>query len=337
MQISRRDMMLGLASSGVGVAVSGIGLAGSAWAGSHISKGHISKGHISRGWAFGSFWRLVTADAKMARVAKSVVDAVVDEVTHRMSPYEPTSELSRFNTAKTSDWLSMSGPSCTVVAEALRIARVSGGAFDPTVGPLVAQFGFGPIRGAVGRYDDIVVAPGAIRKQVPGLTLDLCGIAKGYALDQVAAGLTQAGVEDALIEIGGEVRALGMHPNGRVWKIGIADPLSNGAAVQRVVKPGVLALATSGHAVNGVRDPVNISHIVNPNSGRPAHMTLASVSVLAASGMEADALATALCAHGARAGIDLAERLGISALFVTDGSEAPLEVMTGGFDTHIEI
>ena len=332
MQISRRDMMLGLASSGVGVAVSGIGLAGSAWAGSHISRGH-----ISRGWAFGSFWRLVTADAEMARVAKSVVDAVVDDVTHRMSPYELTSELSQFNTAKTSDWLSMSGPSCTVVAEALRIARVSNGAFDPTVGPLVARFGFGPIQGAVGRYDDIVVAPGAIRKQVPGLTLDLCGIAKGYALDRVVAGLSHAGVEDALIEIGGEVRALGIHPNGRAWKIGIADPLSNSAGVQRVVKPGILALATSGHAVNGVHAPVNISHIVNPNSGRPAHMTLASVSVLAASGMEADALATALCAHGARAGIDLAERLGISALLVTDGSEAPLEVMTGGFDTHVEI
>lgn len=327
MQISRRDMMLGLAASGIGVAVSGIGLAGSAWAGSHISKG----------WAFGSFWRLVTADAQMARVAKSVVDAVVDDVTHRMSPYDATSELSRFNTAKTSDWLSMSGPSCTVVVAALRIARISKGAFDPTVGPLVARFGFGPIRGAVGRYDDIAVRPSAIRKQVPGLTLDLCGIAKGYALDQVAAGLTQAGIEDALIEIGGEVRALGVHPNGRAWKIGIADPLSSGAGVQRVVTPGVLALATSGHAVNGVRAPVNISHIVNPNSGRPAHMTLASVSVLAASGMEADALATALCAHGARAGIDLAERLDISALFVTDGSEAPLEVMTGGFDTHVEI
>lgn len=337
MQISRRDMVLGLAASGLGVAGSGIDLAGPAWAGNHNSNAQVSKGHVSKGWAFGSFWRLVTADAQMAGVAKSVVDAIVDDVTHSMSPYDSTSELSRFNAAKTDDWLPMSGPSCAVVAEALRIARISQGAFDPTVGPLVARFGFGPIQGAVGRYDDIVVAPGALRKRVPGLTLDLCGIAKGYALDRVVAGLSQAGVENALIEIGGEVRALGMHPNGRAWKIGIADPLSNGAGVQRVVKPGIRALATSGHAVNGVRAPVSISHIVNPQSGRPAHMTLASVSVLAASGMEADAFATALCAQGARAGIDLAERLGISALFVTDGSEAPLEVMTGGFDTHIEI
>lgn len=330
MQISRRDMVLGLAASGVG-------LASPAWAGSLVSTGHVSKGYVSNGSAFGGFWRLVTADAQMARVAKSVVDAVVDEVTQRMSPYNVTSELSRFNAAKTSDWLFMSRPSCTVVAEALRIATVTRGAFDPTVGPLVARFGFGPIQGAVGRYDDIIVAPSAIRKQVPGLTLDLCGIAKGYALDRVIADLAQAGVEDALIEIGGEVRALGMHPRGRAWKIGIADPLSNGAGVQRIVKPGGLALATSGHAVNGIRGPVNISHIVDPQSGRPALMTLASVSVLAATGMEADALATALCAHGARAGIDLAGRLGVSALFVTDGSEAPVEVMTGGFDAHIEI
>lgn len=321
----------------LGLAASGAGLAFPAWAGSLVSSGHVSNGHVSNGLAFGSFWRLVTADVQMARVAKSVVDAVVDEVTHRMSPYNTTSELSRFNAAKTSDWLSMSGPSCKVVAEALRIATVTRGAFDPTVGPLVARFGFGPIQGAVGRYDDIMVAQGAIRKQVPGLTLDLCGIAKGYALDRVVAGLTQAGVEDALIEVGGEVRALGMHPSGRAWKIGIADPLSKGAGVQRIVTPEGLALATSGHAVNGFRGPINISHIVDPQSGRPARMTLASVSVLAGTAMEADAFATALCAHGARAGIDLAERLDVSALFVTDGSEAPVEVTTGGFDAHIEI
>lgn len=319
MQISRRDMMLGMA-------VSGIGLACPAWAGSHISSGR----------AFDGFWRLVTADAQVARSAKSVIDTVVDDVTNAMSPYKTTSELSRFNAAQTRDWLAMSGPSCTVVAEALRIAALSKGAFDPTVGPLVARFGFGPIQGAVGRFDDIVVAQNAVRKQEPGLTLDLCGIAKGYALDRVIAGLVQAGINDALVEIGGEVRAMGKHPSGRSWKIGIEDPLSNGSGVQRIVKPGDLALATSGHAVNGIREPANISHIVNPRTARPAQLSLASVSVLARTGMEADALATALCAHGARAGIDLAERLGVSALFVTDGSEAPVEVFTCGFDTHIE-
>lgn len=319
MLISRRDAILGLAASGVGLALP-------AWAGSHVIGGP----------AFGSHWRLVTTDAPASRRAKMVVEAVVGDITNRMSPYKADSELSRFNAAQTSDWLELSEASCTVAAEALRIAAMSDGAFDPTVGPVVAQFGFGPIRGAVGRYDELVVAQHAIRKKVPGLTLDLCGIAKGYALDRIALALLQSDVEDAMIEIGGEVRALGTHPSGRAWKIGIADPMSAGAGVQRIVKPGKFAVATSGHAVNGIRKPANISHIVNPHAARPALMSLASVSVLAPTGMEADALATALCAKGARAGIDLAKRLGVPALFVTDGSEAPFEVFTGGFETHIE-
>ena len=319
MLISRRGTILGMVASGFGLALP-------AWAGSNIADGE----------AFGGFWRLVTEDTHTAMRAKSVIDEIVDEVTHKMSPYRADSELSRFNASQSSDWQELSEASCFVAAEALRIAAVSGGAFDPTVGPLVARFGFGPIQGAMGQYDDLVVAPHAIRKRVPGLTLDLCGIAKGYAVDRVSEGLVQAGIEDAMIEIGGEVRALGQHPSGRAWKIGIADPLSDGAVLQRIVKPGKLALATSGHAVNGVRKPANISHIVNPQTERPARMSLASVSVLAPTCMEADALATALCAQGAIAGIALAKRLDVTALFVTDGSEAPVEVFTGGFEAHID-
>jgi thiamine biosynthesis lipoprotein len=304
---------------------SGVGLALPAWAGSRIASGQ----------AFGGHWRLITADKQAAQRAVPIVETVVDDVTRRLSPYLPDSEVSRFNAAQDRDWQEMSEPACRVVREALRIARLSAGAFDPTVGPAVSRYGFGPIIGASGRYDDIVVAKGAICKKAPGLTLDLCGIAKGYALDRISAGLTHSGIDDAMIEIGGEVRALGRHPDGRAWKIGIEDPLSEGSALHCIVTPGALSLATSGHAANGLRKPAKTSHIIDPGTDRPARMSVASVSVLAPTGMEADAMATALCARGARVGIALAQKLGVPALFLTDESEAPAEVVTGGFEAHI--
>lgn len=323
MLVSRRSVMAGMFASGVGLALP-------AWAGSRIASGQ----------AFGGHWRLITADKQAAQRAVTIVETVVDDVTRRLSPYLPDSEVSRFNAAQDRDWQEMSEPACRVVREALRIARMSAGAFDPTVGPAVSRYGFGPIVGASGRYDDIVVAKGAICKKASGLTLDLCGIAKGYALDRISAGLTHSGIDDAMIEIGGEVRALGRHPDGRAWKIGIEDPfsespLSAGSALRCIVTPGALSLATSGHAANGLRKPAKTSHIIDPGTDRPARMSVASVSVLAPTGMEADALATALCARGAKAGIALARQLGVQALFVTDGSETPAEVVTGGFEAHI--
>ncbi|MEH6726919.1 MAG: FAD:protein FMN transferase, partial [Hyphomicrobiales bacterium] len=182
MLISRRGTILGMMASGFGLALP-------SWAGSHIVNGQ----------AFGGFWRLITADTQQATRARSVVDAVVGEITNKMSPYRADSELSRFNASQSSDWQNLSEASCFVAAEALRIAALSGGAFDPTVGPIVARFGFGPIHGAMGRYDDLVVGQHAIRKRESGLTLDLCGIAKGYAVDRVSEGLLEAGIEDAMI------------------------------------------------------------------------------------------------------------------------------------------
>lgn len=318
MLVSRRSVMAGMFASGVGLALP-------AWSGSLTASGQ----------AFGGQWRLITADKQAAQRGVALVEAVVDDVTRRLSPYLPDSEISKFNAARHHDWQEISEIACGVVQEALRIARLSEGAFDPTVGPAVSRYGFGPIVGASGRYDDIVVAKGAVCKKAPGLTLDLCGIAKGYALDRISAALTHSGIHDAMIEIGGEVRAMGGHPDGRAWRIGIEDPLSDEAALRCIVAPGALSLATSGHAANGLRKPAKTSHIIDPDTDRPARMSVASVSVLARTGMEADALATALCARGAKAGIALARQLGVPALFVTDGSEAPVEVVTGGFDASI--
>lgn len=318
MLISRRHMILGLAASGACLTLPAV-----------------ASSQALTGKAFGGTWRLVIENAKRASTARAVVERVVAEIDAEMSPYKSNSALSLFNAMQTTDWQPMPPTICTVAIEALRVAALSDGAFDPTVGPIVSRFGFGPIKGSLGRYEDIDVGKRQIRKLRHNLTLDFCGIAKGYALDRVAGELIRLGCENATIEIGGEVLTLGTHPTGRPWQIGISDPMSTDFAIRRIVEPGPLALATSGHVANGILGPISTSHIIDPGLGKPTKTSLASVSVLAASAMEADALATALCAAGTDAGVTLAKRLGVSAFFITDGTEAPEEIMTNNFARHI--
>jgi len=320
MHINRRSMIAGLAAIGV----------------SHAGRAIAGTQSIA-GQAFGSSWRIVVpVDANTAEI-RAEVDNIVAKINRQMSPYLASSDLSRFNCSDSDDWQPMPAPMCTVAAEALHIARLTRGAFDPTVGPVVAKFGYGPIRGGSGQHSDITVGKDAIRKADPQLTLDLCGIAKGFALGEIAAALNQMGVADALVEVGGEVRALGVHPDGRGWQVAISDPTATDFRAFHVVSPGQFALATSGHAANGLRAPVSTSHIIDPHRNKPAQSSLASVSVLAISATEADALATAFCAAGPVRGPELARRLDVAALFIFAETNAPRDIITGAFARHILI
>lgn len=321
MNLSRRGMFLGLAATGLSLA----------------RPAHAFQ-QVTGGRAFGSTWRVVSDQSVDMHRIKTTVEAIIEQIDRQMSPYLAGSDLRRFNATATTAPQHMPLALCQVTTAALDIAERTNGAFDPTVGPIVERYGFGPIKGDHGHCRDIStgsIGGTTITKSAPHATLDLCGIAKGYALDQIVAALSAGGVESALVEMGGEVQAIGTHPNGRAWQVAISDPFAATFKTQRVITPKHLALATSGHAANGVFGPVSISHIIDPSAGRPASTQLASVSVLAPNAMEADALATALCASGAEAGIVLARRLKVAALFITDSTFAPQEVMTGAFENHV--
>lgn len=293
--------------------------------------------HSIGGPAFASHWRitLTRKDTAKADRIRDAVTAIVESVDRAMSPWRGDSDLSRFNASPSTGWFPASTATCTVVAESLAVAGLTGGAFDPTVGPLVRRFGFGPITGAAATPRAISVAPAAIRKTAPGQTLDLCGIAKGFALDRIAERLAGMRIDSALIDLGGEVRALGAHPDGRDWQVGIEVPGTHPLAIQRIIAPGGQAVATSGHAAQGHTGRAALSHIIDPATGRPADQTLAAVTVLADTAMRADALATALTGLGARGGPALARRAGISALFLIPAPTGLAEVMTGRFADHL--
>ncbi len=318
MFLNRRDMILGLAAAGCAVPIAASAAT-----------------QVLGGYAFGSTWRVIADTGTDAALIRSTVQAVIDQTDKEMSPYRAASDLTRFNTSHSLKPQSMPPALCDVTAKALAIATLTEGAFDPTVGPVVARYGFGPITGATGTFTDIVVQGDTMLKASPNLTLDLCGIAKGYALDQIIARLSRIGVERALVEVGGEVMALGSHPDGRAWQVAIADPFAPSFRALHVVDPKGYALATSGHAANGIFGPIETSHIINPRNMRPAATVLASVSVLARTAVEADAFATALCAAGPEDGVALAQQLGMAAMFVTDGTDAPERTMTGTFAQHL--
>lgn len=286
------------------------------------------------GLAFGSTWRAVLPAQIDEIDARGVIEAIIADVDATMSPYKADSALSRFNRSRERDWLPMPAGVCAVAREALSVARLTEGAFDPTVGPLVHRFGFGPIRGEAGGWRTFNVGQDALLKGEAGATLDLCGVAKGHALDRIISALRGLGAADALVELGGEVAALGRHPEGRDWTVVIENPNADGWAVQRIVAPRDLALATSGHRVNGLRGPVSVSHIIDPTLSRPVDNGIASVSVLASTAMRADALATALSAMDGAKAVAFADKHGIAALFVRDDGR---DVMTGAFGAHVVV
>ncbi|MCR8725534.1 FAD:protein FMN transferase [Frigidibacter sp. ROC022] len=289
------------------------------------------------GPAFGADWRVrLAAEADSAAIAAAMV-GVVGAVDAAMSPYRHDSEITRFNLTETADWLPLSGATLANLREARRIAALTGGAFDPTLGGLVGRYGFGPIhQPPEGSFAGLELSADAARKADPRQSLDLCGIAKGHALDRAVSTLAGLGQRDFLIEIGGEVAGLGAHPQGRPWKVGIEDPRPGRAGHLHVVELAGEALATSGDKINSyVAGGHRYGHIIDPARHRPAETALTSVSVFAPRGMTADALATALFALGAEAGPELAEAQGIPALFLARDGAGLAATFTGGFADRI--
>lgn len=268
------------------------------------------------GRAFGTSWRVTLANVPDATGLADRISAILDAVDREMSPFRADSELGLVNAAADTEWHEVSASFCKVARAAQAMQAASGGAFDPRVGPAVHRYGFGPIEGEqVANGAEFEFHGTRIRKGDARLTLDLCGIAKGHAVDRVAALLSGLGHEAFLVDIGGEFAARGRRPDGAGWRVGIENPLTGG--VRRVVEIGDRALATSGDRVNGyTHADRRYSHTIDPATGEPVRTEVASVSVVASDAMTADALATALLVMGPERGMALADKHGVGAFFL---------------------
>nr|VFK65932.1 MAG: thiamine biosynthesis lipoprotein [Candidatus Kentron sp. UNK]VFK71611.1 MAG: thiamine biosynthesis lipoprotein [Candidatus Kentron sp. UNK] len=278
------------------------------------------------------------------------IQRILVRVDHAMSTYRADSELSRFNASPGADWHPVSQDLYTVVEEALTISRLTDGAFDITVGPLVNLWGFGPpekpretdipseadLRATMARIGYRKLAaratPPALRKDHPRLYLDLSAIAKGFAVDKVAAYLERYGFANYLVDVGGELRAKGRNAAGIPWQVAIEKPVSGERSIHRVIEVDNHAIATSGDYRNFFeRDGKRYSHTLDPKTGKPVTHDLVSVTVLDQRAMRADALATALSVLGPDAGYEFAEREHIPAWLITKTETGFRDRSTPGF------
>lgn len=259
----------------------------------------------------------------------AALDAAVAAVDRQMSNWRADSDLTRLNQAAPDRWVPIPPELATVLSRALEIGRESGNAFNIGVGDLVAAWGFGPApahgpqrpaaapRPPAHEMLELDLPNGRARKHGP-VALDLCGIAKGFGVDELARLLDAQGLNSWLVGIDGELRTRGTRPDGAAWAIALEAPRDDLRTAMGVVELADAAVATSGDYRHWVRvDGRRVSHTMDPRRGAPLCGGLAAVTVIAGCCMDADAYATALMVAGEGEGLALAGRLGLDALFVS--------------------
>lgn len=263
-------------------------------------------------------------DAKNGRNYKTGIDSLLAAFNQSLSTYIPDSEISKFNN---NTLLKYESPFFwPVLNESKKVYDVTGGAFDPTVMPLVNAWGFGPdeierpdssiiedLRELVG-FDNIFFDSLAICKLEEGVKLDFSAVAKGYAVDLVLEYLEAKGMDDIFVEIGGEVAAKGSNSaEDKPWSVGVEDPTRSidDRALFTAFSLKNRAVATSGNYRNFyVIDGKKISHTISPYTGYPVVHSLLSASVFADKCVAADAYATAFMVLGLEKSVEIIEQMG---------------------------
>lgn len=281
------------------------------------------------GTSMGTTWHASVRAQGPAEPIWAAIQGALDQVDARMSTWKPDSELSRLNAAEAGAH-PISDELAAVLAIATEVNLASSGAFDVTIGPLVDAWGFGPLkegappseeelaalRERIGPDRLVLSGPTEVQKLRADVHIDLSAVAKGHAVDRAALALDSLGLDNYMIEVGGEVRARGTNPDGLPWQLGIERP-DGSSVVEEVVPLRDMALATSGdyrryREVAGQR----VAHTLDARTGQPLRHNLASVSVLDPSCAWADAWATALLVLGPDEGMALAERRQLPVLFI---------------------
>lgn len=303
-----------------------------------------------RGATMGTTYHIkaVQVDASVDREKlHAEIERILAEVDRQMSTYRPDSELSRFNRAAAGEWFDVSPATAKVVAAAQEISEKTAGALDVTVGPLVRLWHHGPkdagdagaaerpfsppsdeeiadVRKVVG-YEKLTVRknPPALRKCVDGLEVDLSSIASGYTIDRLAELLAARGIDDFMVEIGGEIRASGRREDGMPWRVAVERPAAGPRELFVALPLRDAAIATAGDYRKFFEfEGRRYSHVIDPATGRPVEHQLASVTVVAETCMAADGWDTPLLVMGVERGAECAEKHKIAALFLwSEGGE----------------
>ena len=309
------------------------------------------------GSTMGTSYQVKIANSRMTknqlRELSSAIKTLLANLNRQMSTYMTDSQISSFNKSQSTNPFFTEVAFGEVSSYAIELAKDTGGAFDPTLGPLIQRWGFGHTRPETtaptsveivellqrcGYTNLIMVSDRKIKKRIPDLELNLSAVAKGYAVDALTFFLTHKGLRHVYVEIGGETRVRGLNQDGEPWRIGLDYPdaeLAPGESLAAILSLTNMAVATSGDYRNQYVDENGSTrnHILDPRTGSPITNRVASATVIAPRCMIADGTATALMVMGPVAGIEWAENQEeLEAFLLVRGETGTLEVFqTSGF------
>ena len=306
------------------------------------------------GETMGTTYNVSYQDSK-ERNFKGAIDSLLVAINEEVSTYIPSSFISKVN--KSTEPISLKKDGIDLAPHFLHnflkskeFFELTNGNFDPTVMPLVNYWGFGYEDKTISVVDSIAVdsiltnligfskieienegSDILLKKKSPFVEIDFSALAKGHGVDEVFKFLNSKGVENAMVEIGGEVRASGQNDKGNKWSIGINTPKSDAQVsdFQAIVELNNKALATSGNYRNFyIVDSIKYTHTINPSTGFPEKNTLLSASIFADDCMTADALATACMVIGLPAAAELIEnQKGVEGYFIHGNEKGKMDVI----------
>ncbi|MDR0473263.1 MAG: FAD:protein FMN transferase [Treponema sp.] len=271
----------------------------------------------------GTFCTITLFDEGMPEVYRNVFSRL-REIDNRMSARLKGSDVDMINRAAGIEAAAVSGEAFEVIEKAVRYAEISGGAFDPSVGPLVSLWNIGSDNPTVPAQHEIDKALMLInwkdieldreKKTVflkkPGMALDLGAIAKGYAADEAAKIIKQAGLKRAIIDLGGNILTLGIKQDGKPWTVGIQNPNEKRGIPVGIVQVEEKTVVTSGvYERYFESEGIKYHHIFDTSTGYPCNNGLLSVTVIAGVSIDADALSTAVFVLGFEKGMALIESI----------------------------
>jgi len=285
----------------------------------------------------------ITVVAPSMDMAKDAIDAGFAEIKrleHLINYYSPDSELSMINKAAGKHPVKVSPETLDLIEKAIYISRITEGAFDPTIAPVLRLWKFEkkmsdhpiPSQEAINNalrlvdYRKIYIdhENSTVFLEESGMEIDLGGIAKGYAADRAVEAIKKKGISAALVAIAGDIRGYGVNTSGRPWKIGIQNPRpspDNERPWEDIIATLELtekAISTSGdYQRYFIKNNRRYHHILNPHTGYPADTDVISVSVIAPEGYLSDSLATAVFVLGVERGLELLKSLNMSGILIT--------------------
>lgn len=309
--------------------------------------------HAIDGYTMGSTWsvRFVGGRDVDVDAVRAALEGELAELNRQLSGYQPDTELSVFNRSPIGEWQALPAHLAAVLSFGKQLHESSGGGFDMTLRPLVNLWGFGAAEPRTTPPSDAEIAavlsgfgsrfleaaPDGTRwRRTADVSVDVDATAPGYAADVLSSWLAGNGHPAHLVEVGGELRAEGVRPDGSAWRVGIERPVAERGFVEQVIAVSGTGVATSGdYRAFFEREGKRYSHTLDPTTGRPVEHALASVTVLAPTGMEADGYATAIMVMGPEKGMAYADSRALAVYMLVREADGFREVYNGRFAPYL--